>query len=142
MLAHQPASELLRATRACASGSKKQRARKSRADPAGSGWRRKSGLTRLPRNRSFASINADLLSTHPTNQDYRKRNSRSRRTMTTRTDNSQGGARYIVIEPGTGPKPPKKLKPARKQVAPGQVEKKEPEQTGKEYSKHSSFLSQ
>ena len=28
----------------------------------------------------------------------------------------------------------KKLKPARKQVAPGQVEKKEAPQTGKEYS--------
>lgn len=31
-------------------------------------------------------------------------------------------------------KPPKKLKPARKQVKPGDVEKKETVQTGKEYS--------
>ncbi|KAH8112656.1 hypothetical protein DFH11DRAFT_1511489 [Phellopilus nigrolimitatus] len=31
-------------------------------------------------------------------------------------------------------KPPKKLKPARKQVAPGEVEKKETPQTGKEYN--------
>lgn len=54
--------------------------------------------------------------------------------VNTKIDQNQGGARYIIIEPGTGPKPPKKLKPARKQVAPGQVEKKEPEQTGKEYS--------
>lgn len=59
--------------------------------------------------------------------------------MNTRPDQSQGGARYIIIEPGTGPKPAKKLKPARKQVEPGQVVKKEPEQTGKEYSS-SSFL--
>ena len=54
--------------------------------------------------------------------------------VNTRIEANQGGARYIIIEPGTGPKPPKKLKPARKQVAPNQVEKKEPEQTGKEYS--------
>lgn len=33
------------------------------------------------------------------------------------------------------PKPTKKLKPARKQVKPGDVEKKETIQTGKEYSK-------
>jgi hypothetical protein len=32
------------------------------------------------------------------------------------------------------PKKQKKLKPARKQVKPGQVEKKEAPQTGKEYS--------
>ena len=32
------------------------------------------------------------------------------------------------------PKPPKKLKPARKQVKPGDVEKTEAVQTGKEYS--------
>lgn len=32
------------------------------------------------------------------------------------------------------PKPTKKLKPARKQVKPGDVEKKETVQTGKEYS--------
>lgn len=32
------------------------------------------------------------------------------------------------------PKKQKKLKPARKQVVPGQVEKKEAPQTGKEYS--------
>ena len=31
-------------------------------------------------------------------------------------------------------KKPKKLKPARKQVKPGEVEKKEAPQTGKEYS--------
>lgn len=30
---------------------------------------------------------------------------------------------------------PKKLKPARKQVKPGQIEKKETPQTGKEYSR-------
>jgi hypothetical protein len=35
----------------------------------------------------------------------------------------------------------KKLKPARKQVAPGQVEKKEAPQTGKEYSSSNSFQS-
>jgi hypothetical protein len=35
----------------------------------------------------------------------------------------------------TTPKPAKKLKPARKQVKPGEVEKKETPQTGKEYSK-------
>jgi len=33
----------------------------------------------------------------------------------------------------------KKLKPARKQVAPGQVEKKEAPQTGKEYSTSNSL---
>ena len=33
----------------------------------------------------------------------------------------------------------KKLKPARKQVAPGQVEKKEAPQTGKEYSAPNTF---
>lgn len=33
-----------------------------------------------------------------------------------------------------GPKPPKKLKPARKQVKPGDVVKTEAVQTGKEYS--------
>lgn len=32
------------------------------------------------------------------------------------------------------PRPPKKLKPARKQVKPGDVEKTEAVQTGKEYS--------
>jgi len=32
------------------------------------------------------------------------------------------------------PKPPKKLKPARKQVKPGDVVKEEAVQTGKEYS--------
>lgn len=31
-------------------------------------------------------------------------------------------------------KPPKKLKPARKQVKPGDVEKKQEDQTGKEYN--------
>ena len=35
----------------------------------------------------------------------------------------------------------KKLKPARKQVTPGQVEKKEAPQTGKEYSAPNSFQS-
>lgn len=35
----------------------------------------------------------------------------------------------------------KKLKPARKQVAPGQVEKKEAPQTGKEYSASNAFWS-
>jgi hypothetical protein len=37
------------------------------------------------------------------------------------------------------PKPPKtkKMKPARKQVKPGDVEKKETPQTGKEYSSYS-----
>ena len=34
------------------------------------------------------------------------------------------------------PKKQKKLKPARKQVKPGEVEKKEAPQTGKEYSAH------
>ena len=34
----------------------------------------------------------------------------------------------------TAPKKVKKLKPARKQVKPGDVEKKEAPQTGKEYS--------
>jgi hypothetical protein len=34
-------------------------------------------------------------------------------------------------------KPPKKLKPARKQVKAGEVEKKETPQTGKEYSRYS-----
>ena len=34
----------------------------------------------------------------------------------------------------------KKLKPARKQVKPGEVEKKEAPQTGKEYSMYSSYL--
>jgi len=33
------------------------------------------------------------------------------------------------------PRPPKKLKPARKQVKPGDVNKTETVQTGKEYSK-------
>ena len=36
---------------------------------------------------------------------------------------------------------PKVLKPARKQVKPGQVEKKETPQTGKEYSKPVKWLS-
>lgn len=40
-----------------------------------------------------------------------------------------------VIKSLTTLKPPKKLKPARKQVKPGDVEKKETVQTGKEYSK-------
>ena len=35
----------------------------------------------------------------------------------------------------------KKLRPARKQVKPGEVEHKEPVQTGKEYSKSSFSLS-
>lgn len=34
------------------------------------------------------------------------------------------------------PKPPKKLKPARKQVKPGDVVKEETVQTGKEYSEY------
>ena len=38
------------------------------------------------------------------------------------------------IKPLTTVKAPKKLKPARKQVKPGQVKKEEPVQTGKEYS--------
>jgi len=37
------------------------------------------------------------------------------------------------------PKPAKKLKPARKQVKPGDVEKKETVQTGKEYSQSFQF---
>lgn len=36
--------------------------------------------------------------------------------------------------------PTKKLKPARKQVKAGQVEKKEAEQTGKEYSAYQLFV--
>lgn len=38
------------------------------------------------------------------------------------------------------PRPPKKLKPARKQVKPGDVEKKETVQTGKEYSTFMSII--
>jgi hypothetical protein len=41
----------------------------------------------------------------------------------------------LVVNKLTTLKPPKKLKPARKQVKPGEVEKKETPQTGKEYSK-------
>jgi hypothetical protein len=41
----------------------------------------------------------------------------------------------VPQQPQTVVKKQKKLKPARKQVAPGQVEKKEAPQTGKEYSK-------
>ena len=40
----------------------------------------------------------------------------------------------VVPQPQQVVKKQKKLKPARKQVAPGQVEKKEAPQTGKEYS--------
>ena len=40
----------------------------------------------------------------------------------------------LVVNKLTTIKPPKKLKPARKQVKPGEVEKKETPQTGKEYS--------
>jgi hypothetical protein len=48
----------------------------------------------------------------------------------------------MSAEPGpppvTQPKP-KKLKPARKQVKPGDVEKKETPQTGKDYSTFTGF---
>ena len=45
------------------------------------------------------------------------------------------GCLYFLPPPiPQAPKPPKKLKPARKQVKPGDVEKTEAVQTGKEYS--------
>jgi hypothetical protein len=40
----------------------------------------------------------------------------------------------VADVPQSAKKPGKKLKPARKQVTAGQVEKKEAPQTGKEYS--------
>jgi len=40
------------------------------------------------------------------------------------------------------PKPVKKLKPARKQVKAGDVERKETPQTGKEYSKFNVFVAE
>ena len=40
----------------------------------------------------------------------------------------------------TAPKKVKKLKPARKQVKPGDVEKKEAPQTGKEYSAYLQYI--
>ncbi|KAL5486288.1 CWC2 [Sanghuangporus weigelae] len=56
--------------------------------------------------------------------------------MSTTTVTAENGQEVAVgyIKPLTSFKAPKKLKPARKQVKPGQVKKEEPVQTGKEYN--------
>ena len=60
--------------------------------------------------------------------------------MTDTTTVTAANGQEVVLgptKPLTTLKAPKKLKPARKQVKPGQVKKEEPVQTGKEYSKSS-----
>ena len=55
-------------------------------------------------------------------------------TMSSSTVETSVASSALTVKPLTTIKPPKKLKPARKQVKPGEVEKKEAVQTGKEYS--------